>query len=228
VLRRAGLATLGLVLMAAVVVPWTIRNQTTFHEFVPVSNNLGTALAGANCQPTYLGPGLGSWRSTFGERDALAGLCFTGFNGSQPRFNEARAAAEARHRGITYARDHLGDLPEVALARLGRTFGVFRPAQQIQLETLEGRPHAWEQAGTWVEWVLYPLAIAGAVLLVRRRAPVWVLAASVLSVLVSTLVTYGNQRFRIGAEPAILVAAATTLVAIATRARTHGVPDAHR
>ena len=66
------------------------------------------------------------------------------------------------------------------------------------------------------------------VLLVRRRAPVWVLAASVLSVLVSTLATYGNQRFRIGAEPAILVAAATTLVTIATRARSHGVPDAHR
>ena len=105
---------------------------------------------------------------------------------------------------------------------------MFRPAQQIQLETLEGRPHAWQQAGTWMEWVLYPLAIAGAVLLVRRRAPVWVLAASVLSVLVSTLVTYGNQRFRIGAEPAILVAAATTLVTLATRARTDRAQPAHR
>jgi hypothetical protein len=226
--RRVGLAAIGVVLMAAVVVPWTIRNQQTFREFVPVSNNLGTALAGANCRLTYSGTSLGSWRSTFGAGDAAAGLCFTGFNGRQPNFNEARAAAAARHRGITYARDHLGDLPKVALARLGRTFGVFRPEQQVRLEALEGRPLGWERAGTWFEWVLYPFAIAGAILLVRRRAPVWPLAASVLSVLAATLVTYGNQRFRIGAEPAILIAAATAVVAIGTRARPSWATDAHR
>ena len=211
--RRVLLAGLGVVLMAVVVVPWTVRNQQTFHQFVPVSNNLGTALAGANCRLTYSGPSLGSWRSTFGEGDAGAGQCFTGFNGSQPGFNEARAAGDARHQGITYARDHLGDLPKVAVTRVLRTFGVFRPEQQVRLEALEGRPLGWERAGTWFEWVLYPLAVAGAVLLVRRKAPVWPLAAAVLSVLVSTLVTYGNQRFRIGAEPAILVAAATAVVA---------------
>jgi hypothetical protein len=226
--RRIGLTALGVVLMAAVVVPWTIRNRQTFHELVPVSNNLGTAVDGANCRLTYSGTSLGSWRSTFRVGDADAGECFTGFNGSQPGFNEAEAAAEARHQGITFARDHLGDLPKVAVARILRTFGVFRPAQQIKLEALEGRPIRWERWGTWFEWVMYPLAIGGAVLLVRRKAPVWPLAAAVLSVLVSTLVTYGNQRFRIGAEPAILVAAATAIVAIAHRARPSGVPDAHR
>jgi 4-amino-4-deoxy-L-arabinose transferase-like glycosyltransferase len=226
--RRLALAALGVALMAAVVVPWTVRNQQTFHKFVPVSNNLGTALAGANCRLTYAGSSLGSWRSTFGAGDASAGLCFTGFNGSQPGFNEATAAADARHRGITYARNHVGDLPKVALARIGRTFGVYRPGQQIQLEALEGRPLGWERAGTWFEWALYPLAIAGAVILVRRRAPVWPLAAAVISVLASTLVTYGNQRFRIGAEPAILVAAATAVVAVVARARTGGTTDAHR
>lgn len=226
--RRVGLAAIGVVLMAAVVVPWTIRNQQTFHEFVPVSNNLGTAVAGANCRLTYSGTSLGSWRSTFGAGDAAAGLCFTGFNGRQPNFNEARAAGDARHRGTTFARDHLADLPKVALARVARTLGVFRPEQQVRLEALEGRPLGWERAGTWFDWVLYPLAIGGAILLVRRRAPVWPLAASVLSVLVSTLVTYGNQRFRIGAEPAILVAAATAIVAIGARARPSGARDAHR
>jgi len=226
--RRIGLAALGVVVMAAVVVPWTIRNQQTFHAFVPVSNNLGTALAGANCGLTYSGTSLGSWRSTFAVGDASAGQCFTGFNGSQRGFDEARAAADARHRGITYAQDHAGDLPKVVLARLGRTFGVFRPEQQIRLEALEGRPIGWERAGTWLEWVLYPFAIAGAILLVRRRAPVWPLAAAVLSVLVATVVTYGNQRFRIGAEPAVIVAAATALVAGFGRVRSSGADAAHR
>jgi hypothetical protein len=226
--RRLGLAALGLVVMIGLVVPWTARNQQTFHRFVPVSNNLGTALAGANCDLTYSGPGLGSWRSTFRVGDADAGQCFTGFNGSQPGFDEARAAADARRQGLDYAGDHLGDLPKVAATRLLRTFGVFRPEQQIRLEALEGRPIGWERAGTWLEWVLYPFAVAGAVLLVRRRAPIWPLAASLVSVVVATLVTYGNQRFRIGAEPAILIAAATAAVALVGRFRPDGARITHR
>jgi hypothetical protein len=216
-LRRVALAGLGLVVVGAVVVPWTLRNQSTFDAFVPVSNNLGTALAGANCALTYSGPSLGSWRSTFGTGDAATGSCFTGFNGTQPQFNEATAAAAARHQGLSYAGDHRGDLPKVLAARVLRTLGVFRPAQQIQLETLEGRPHGLEQAGTWLEWCLYPFAAYGLYRLIRRRAPVGALLATIASVAIATLVTYGNQRFRIGAEPAILIATATTLVALAAR-----------
>ena len=39
-----------------------------------------------------------------------------------------------------------------AVARLLRTFGLFRPAQQTQLEALEGRPLGWERAGTYMYW----------------------------------------------------------------------------
>ncbi len=212
---RIGLVAIGLGVMVAVVVPWTARNQSTFHHLVPVSNNLGTALAGANCDLTYSGGFLGSWRSTFGAGDDAAGRCFTGFNGSQPHFNEAVAAAAARRQGIDFARDHSRDLPQVAAARVLRTFGLFRAGQQIQLEALEGRPAAWERAGTWLEWLLYPLAIGGFVVLVRTRRPWWPLLATVVTVVVASLVTYGNQRFRIAAEPAIAVTAAVAIVALA-------------
>jgi 4-amino-4-deoxy-L-arabinose transferase-like glycosyltransferase len=212
-------ALVGLLAVAAVVMPWTARNQVTFHEFVPVSNNLGTALAGANCDLTYSGPSLGSWRSTFGAGDTERGHCFTGINGSQSHFNEARAAAHLRSQGITYARNHIADLPKVAAARLLRTFGLFRPSQQVRLEALEGRPLGWERAGTWLDWILYPLAITGFVLLVRRRVDWWPLAAAVIGVIVSTLVTYGNQRFRIGAEPVVVVTAAVALTTLGARAR---------
>ena len=129
-LRRASVSPRSVsCVMAVVVVPWTIRNQQTFHEFVPVSNNLGTALAGANCRLDLLRP-LARARGVRPSAPATprAGQCFTGFNGSQPGFNEARAAADARHQGITYARDHLGDLPKVARrpARCAPS-GVFRP-----------------------------------------------------------------------------------------------------
>ena len=221
--RRIALGAVALAMVGAVMVPWAVRNQATFHSFVPVSNNLGTALAGANCALTYQGPALGSWRSTFGAGDPANGQCFTGFNGRQPHFNEATAAGAARQKGIDFARDHLGDVPRVAAARLLRSAGLFRPGQQIELEALEGRPVSWERAGTYLDWVLYPFAAVGLYLLLRRRTGAWPLAAAVLSVLVSTLVTYGNQRFRIGAEPTILIAAATSIVALVNR---RGEPQA--
>ena len=217
--RRLALGAVALAMVGAVVIPWAVRNQTTFHAFVPVSNNLGTALAGANCELTYQGTGLGSWRSTFGVGDVANGQCFTGFNGRQPHFNEATAAGAARKKGIDFARDHLGDLPKVAAARLLRSAGLFRPGQQIKLEALEGRPIAWERAGTYLDWFLYPFAILGLFLLFRRRVGAWPLAAAVVSVLVSTLVTYGNQRFRIGAEPTILIGAAAGIIAVTSRKR---------
>ena len=77
--RKLTLGTVAFAMVGVVVVPWAVRNQTTFHSFVAVSNNLGTALAGANCELTYHGPALGSWRSTFGSDDASRGRCFTGF-----------------------------------------------------------------------------------------------------------------------------------------------------
>jgi hypothetical protein len=205
------------VVAAVIVMPWSVRNARTFHTFVPVSNSLVQIVDGANCRLTYSGPFLGSWRSTFGNADARGDECFEGFNGSEPGFDEAEAAEVSRRDGVNYIRGHVSDLPKVAAARFLRTFGLFRPAQQTQLEALEGRPLGWERAGTYMYWVMVPLAIAGFVLLVRRRAPVWPLAAAVLTVAVSTVITYGTQRFRITAEPAILVFAATAIVAIARR-----------
>ena len=89
---------------AIVVVPWSVRNARTFHEFVPVSNSLVQIVDGANCRLTYSGPFLGSWRSTFGNADARGTECFEGFNGSQPGFDEAQAADVSRRDGLHYIR----------------------------------------------------------------------------------------------------------------------------
>jgi 4-amino-4-deoxy-L-arabinose transferase-like glycosyltransferase len=215
--RRVGMGGLVFAVAAVVVVPWSIRNAETFDAFVPVSNSLVQIVDGANCRLTYSGPYLGSWRSTFGNADAHGRECFEGFNGSQPGFDEAKAAEISRRDGLDYVGSHLGDLPKVAVARWLRTFALFRPGQQTQLEALEGRPLGWERAGTWMFWVLAPLAIAGLVLLVRRRATIWPLVATLITVTVSVIITYGTQRFRITAEPAILVFAAAALVALARR-----------
>jgi 4-amino-4-deoxy-L-arabinose transferase-like glycosyltransferase len=217
--RRVLLGALGVGVAALVVVPWTLRNQRTFHSFVPVSTNIGTALEGANCRPVYSGPLIGLWRSNFKLSPSSPDACFTGFDVTQPHFNEARVAAQHRDRAVRYARHHATRLPAVGVARLLRTWGLFRPHQQINEAALEGRPVRWETIGTRMYWVLLVLAVGGLVAALRSRARVWPLLATVVMVSVSTLATYGNQRFRVGAEPAIVILAATGLVAGASSLR---------
>jgi hypothetical protein len=62
-------------------------------------------------------------------------------------------------------------------------------------------------------WALLVFAVVGVISVWRRRRGLlWPLAATALAVCATTVVTYGNQRFRTGAEPALLVLAATGAV----------------
>jgi hypothetical protein len=84
----------------------------------------------------------------------------------------------------------------------------------VNLAVLEGRNHTWERLGTLLTWVLIPLAIAGVVILVRARRIVWPLLAPIVTVSIVSVLTYGNQRFRIGADPMLAVLAAVSIVTV--------------
>jgi 4-amino-4-deoxy-L-arabinose transferase-like glycosyltransferase len=216
---RARLArvTIALGIAVAVIAPWTIRNAVRFHTFVPVSNNVATLVDGANCDATYHGDLIGLWRETFSQFGNAARTlpqaqaCFEGFDIADPNFDEARAASTHTRAGTTYARDHLSSLPKVAVVRVLRTWGLYAPRQQVDFESLEGRPRAWQMRGTIMYWVLAPLAVVGAVVLRCRRRLLWPLAATAVTVTIVAATTYGQQRFRIAAEPALLVLAAVAL-----------------
>jgi hypothetical protein len=197
-----------------VLVPWTVRNVARFHAAVAVSNNLGTVLDGANCDLTYFGADIGAWRSTFAPRQGLGHDCFEGFAIADPHFDEVRAADAARRAGVHYAREHAGRIPVVALARVARTFGVWvHPGQQVNLAVLEGRDHRAEWAATAAEWALLVLA-AWTAWVRRRDRAVWIALAAPVAVAVTTVLTYGNPRFRAGAEPTIIVLASVAVVAL--------------
>jgi 4-amino-4-deoxy-L-arabinose transferase-like glycosyltransferase len=207
-----------------VVVPWTIRNAVRLDAFVPVSNNAATLVDGANCDLTYGGAQLGLWRETFsGTRLPIkvsqAQGCFEGFDISDPDFDEADASRTHLRDGASYARHHLGSLPKVAAVRVLRTWGLYSPEQQVSFESLEGRPRAWQMRGTVMYWVLAPLVVWGAVLLRRRHRVIAPLVATAVTVTIGAALTYGQQRFRVAAEPAILVLAAVPLVALLQAAR---------
>ncbi|MGQ0823427.1 MAG: ArnT family glycosyltransferase [Actinomycetota bacterium] len=230
--HRMVAATLALSALIVVVAPWTVRNAIRLDAFVPVSTNAATLVDGANCDPVYSGRQLGLWRETFSQFGDAARThpqseaCFEGFAIADPGFEEAEVAKRHLRAGAGYARDHVGSLPKIATVRILRTWGVYAPGQQIDFESLEGRPRAWQRAGTTMHWFALPFAIAGIVICVRLRVPIGPLLAPIIAVTAVAAATYGQQRFRVAAEPVILVAAAVGMSELARSTRfgraTHG------
>jgi 4-amino-4-deoxy-L-arabinose transferase-like glycosyltransferase len=208
--RERRLRSLAVATVAAlcVVAPWTVRNWTTFDRPVPISTNDGVTLAGANCPETYYGDAIGDFRTA----------CI----GPGPRRgDEADAAALYRRRARSYASDHAGRVPVVVAARLGRLWGVYRPAQLGR--DAQNRRLAVQRIGILLSYPLIVLAVVGALALRRRGRPLRILLAPILLVTITCALTYGGIRLRAAAEvPLVVLAAAGAPVAWArVRARRH-------
>ena len=104
--------------------------------------------------------------------------------------------------------------------RLLRVWDFYKPGQQAIYETLEGRSETAGRMGLAVYYPLLLFAIAGAVLVRRRRWPLWPLLAFPVMVSVTAVLIYGVTRFRFAAEPALCVLAAVALAAAASAMKT--------
>lgn len=204
---------IGLLALVVVLVPWTVRNLATFGSFVPLSNNSGSVARGANCDAAFQGEFRGLWVTDVAldglDADERRAGCFSGF-GIREGEDEADAAARLRADGTAYVRGHLGEMPAVVAARVGRTVGLYRFEQQSNFAFAEGRNATWERRGTRAFQVLAIVALAGLVAgLVRRDVPWrrWLLVVPVIAVLLVVAATYGNPRFRAAAEPSVVVLA---------------------
>jgi 4-amino-4-deoxy-L-arabinose transferase-like glycosyltransferase len=203
---------LGVMAVAVVVVlaPWFLRNANRFQHTVLLSTNSGDVLAQANCKQTYYGSHLGFWWFPCGQITVKGDT-------------SVRSAAQ-RDKAVRYIRAHKGRLPVVIAARLGRVWGVFRPSQQPHYDTVEGRDYHVAVWGLRTYWFLLPFAIAGGVILGRRRrdGTLLVLLAPVVMVIFTAVTTYGTTRFRIGAEPTIVLLAAVAADAVVRALRSRG------
>ena len=189
---------------AAVLAPWMARCWIALDHPVLVSTNVGGLMAGANCDSTYAGDLLGQWDYR----------CLP----PPESPNEAVESARLRSAGLRYARDHAGRLAVVIPARLGRSFELFRPRQNATMEHFyEGRDLRLAQAGTLCFYLLAILGAIGAWALRRRAGPWTVLLAPVALVAFTTVISYGFTRFRVAAEPGLVVLAAAGVLALAQR-----------
>jgi hypothetical protein len=190
--------------------PWAIYNQGRFQHPVPLSTGLGLAAAQANCDPSYYGPHTG-----WGEFGCA-------LNGRGSISSDASVAdLQDRHIALTYAEHHLDRVPIVLLAREGRTFGFWAPLQQSVLDSqyrsefpavFANVPHP---SDLWVGrtalfslWLLFVPAVAGAVVLRRRRVPIYPVLVFVATIVVAVAVTFGDERYRAGAEVSFVLLAA--------------------
>ena len=215
--RLVGIATLT---AALVIAPWTLYNLQRFQKPVLISTAFDTTLGGANCDPVYSGPRIGSWTDS----------CFADIT-ARP-IEEDVAASEIRSRTVRYVEHHKGELPLVVLARVGRVWDLYQPAYNVSIGELEQRPRAWSWIALAIYAALLPLAGAGVFVLRRRRTAVAPLVAMPVMVTFTAAVFWGDPRFRRPAEIAIVVLVAVAIDAFATRRRgialeaTNGISEA--
>jgi 4-amino-4-deoxy-L-arabinose transferase-like glycosyltransferase len=198
--KLAGAAVLA---AAVLIAPWVGYNLYRFDEPTFLSTNDGIALLGSNCDSVYSGHGMGLTDLT----------CL----GGKIRGDQSVDSKIYRERAFDYIDAHKPRFVLVAFARVGRTWSAFRPWDMVSYNKGEGREGWVTILGLIAFYPLLVGAIAGVVVLRRRGRRVWPLLVPALIVTISSAATYGQTRFRVPAEPSIVVLAAIAIAVLVGR-----------
>jgi 4-amino-4-deoxy-L-arabinose transferase-like glycosyltransferase len=204
---RSAFAFAVVIAAALLVGPWVGFNMHRFRESTFVSTNDGIALAGSNCQNVYSGKGIGLTAIT--GPDAC-------IDDPPPRGDQSQVAKVYRKRAFEYMKHHVRRLPLVVAARIGRTWSLYRPLDMVGFNKGEGREPWVTRFGLLVYYPTLLFALAGAVVMCRRRArrALWVLLVPAISLTVGVAITYGQTRFRAAAEPSLAILAAVGVLVV--------------
>ena len=194
--RRLKLLTVALLGIALVVLPIIVFNSVRFDRPVFVSDEFGEALSEGNCSTTYSGQFSAYWWPDCQIAPT-------------PGVNEVSLHSTDEHLGLTYIENHLGHLPLLEIERVGRTFNIYRPFQQIHLDTyVEHRPGPPAWIGLGMYYLIMVLAVPGGYWLFKqRRYALLPLVACLIDAIMVSVVIYGDTRFRVVAEPTLVLLA---------------------
>lgn len=191
--RSAGMA---LLVTALLLTPWVVRNWTVFGR-PTLSTNFGALIGTTNCRTAYYGRHAGSFRLE----------CLVG-----PKHgNELNRSNELMRRGTGYAGRHLSRLPYLFAVRFLEVWGL-RDRRQFDIYSAEPRVQAIERDSYYP---LLGLAVAGAILLRRRRRTLWPLLVPPVITSLIAIGSWGTARFRHPSEVAMVALAAVALGALA-------------
>jgi peptidoglycan/LPS O-acetylase OafA/YrhL/4-amino-4-deoxy-L-arabinose transferase-like glycosyltransferase len=200
-LGRQVAAAAGVVVL--VIAPWVGYNMSRFENPVTLSAQFEHTLVSANCDEVFYGPSTGYWsRNCVEAAEPL----------TDPLDDASEEGVVFRRLARDYVEDHKARTVVVLGARIGRTFGLYQPENQVALDYLyDNKAVGLGQVGL-LGW--YAVAIAGVVGMVGlRRAgrPIFPLVAIVAATAITVMVTYGATRFRFPAELALCIPAAVSL-----------------
>jgi 4-amino-4-deoxy-L-arabinose transferase-like glycosyltransferase len=191
----------------AAVAPWTIRNAVVFHSFVPVTTQLGTALAGTyNDAARADQEHPASWRSLRRVPDYQY-LVRRWRQTPEPVLErELRAAA------LRYIGHHPGYVAEVAFWNTARMLDLAGLHWSRHTASTISIGRTWADAGVVCFWLVAALAIGGA-LTRGRHVPGYVAAVPALLFLSVVFLAVETPRYRTGIDPFIVMLAGVALVA---------------
>lgn len=207
----------GVAAAAIVVMPWVAFNLSRFDKQVLITSQTGRTLASSNCGAAYNGPLLGTEVLTDAECSRRAELQAWHAN-LPPELRQEQLDASWQDAELnTLARDYIDGnrqrLLVVVPAREGRTWGLFRPFQQLRLDLLDGSI-TFLRVQYFAYLLMLPFAIGGVVLLRRRGGVLSPMLAVIASVAVAVVATYGSTRLRAPADVAIALLAAVAVDAL--------------
>ena len=199
---RIRLAIAACIAGAVVIAPWALFNLSRFDEPTLTSSSMGSVLSAANCDSVYYGSAIGYYDNCF--------------KGPWPTGDESVRDLVPRDQALDYMRDHITRLPVVALARVGRMWGLFDPGQTTYFDwSIEGRGRAPSWIGLFAFYLLIPFAVGGLIRLFRTRITILPLLAAPIILTLAAAITFGVTRYRAPAEVSIVVAAAIGVVSAA-------------
>lgn len=199
--RRIAWLAMAAVATVAVIAPWFAYNTTRFSQPVPLSVGLGGTMAAGNCSLAYDGELAGYYH----------GACVFLYKNIDP--DPSVADGQYRKIALDYMNAHRGDAVRVAAIRIGRTFGVYSPFQQRELESERGTTMWVLTTALWSYWSLVPFAVGG-IVVARRRVPVYPLLGFFVVSVASVVLTIGAFRYRALAEPSLVILAAVGVNAL--------------
>ena len=158
-----------------------------------LSAGLDPTLVIANCDRPYYGRDRGYWSFA----------CFTALPPIPG--DESEQGKVLRKVADDYISAHRSDLPRVVAERIGRTWAVYHPIRQLELDTIFTRELPPSRLGLGMFYVLALASVAGAVLLRRRRLPLLPLLSLAIVVTAAVALTFGQTRYRASAEITVVV-----------------------
>ena len=224
---RALAAPAVLVVLALLTVsPWTIRNAVVFDRFIPVSTQLGSALAGTyNDQARLDKENPASWRSVShipAYRELYARIKET----PEPEVEDELTAMSKE-----YIREHPTYVAKVALWTTLRTLDVAGRDWSRHTASTISIPRGWADAGVFCFWIFALLALAGATTKAARRTPLWVWLVPLLLYLSTVFLVVETPRYRTGIDPFIVMLAALAVTSLRRTPRAsadHALPPLDR